>query len=61
MPQTKTGENNLHKLLGNDCGYNESTICVVNGELVLRRWFFKHGRTKGSIKLAMADTQDWWR
>ena len=30
-PKQKTGENDLHKLLGNDCGYNECTICVVNG------------------------------
>ena len=29
--QTKTGGNDLHELLGNDCGYNEGTICVVNG------------------------------
>ena len=27
----KTGGNDLHKLLENDCGYNEGTICVVNG------------------------------
>ena len=31
MPKQKTGENDLHKLLGNDCGYNKVTICVVNG------------------------------
>ena len=31
MPKQKTGENDLHELLGNDCGYNEGTICVVNG------------------------------
>ena len=31
MPKQKTGENDLHKLLGNNCGYNEGTICVVNG------------------------------
>ena len=31
MPKQKTGENDLHKLLGNDCGYNEGTIYVVNG------------------------------
>ena len=31
MPKQKTSENNLHELLGNDCGYNEGTICVVNG------------------------------
>ena len=30
-PKQKTGENDLHKLLGNDCGYNEGTICVMNG------------------------------
>ena len=28
MPKQKT---NLHEMLGNDCGYNEGTICVVNG------------------------------
>ena len=31
MPKQKTGENDLHDLLGNDCGYNKGTICVVNG------------------------------
>ena len=31
MPKQKTSENDLHELLGNDCGYNEGTICVVNG------------------------------
>ena len=61
MPKQKTGENDLHELLGNNCGYNEGTICAVNGELVLRGCFFEHGRTKGAIKLAMAGTQDWWR
>ena len=30
MPKQKTGGNDLHKLLGNDCGYNEGTICVLN-------------------------------
>ena len=30
MSKQKTGENDLHELLGNDCGYNEGTICVVN-------------------------------
>ena len=43
-PKQKTGENNLHELQGNDCGYNEGTICVVNG---LRGWFFKRGGTNG--------------
>ena len=30
MPKQKTGENDLHELLGNDCGYNEGTIYVLN-------------------------------
>ena len=30
-PKQKTSKNDLHELLGNDCGYNEGTICVVNG------------------------------
>ena len=29
-PKQKSGYNNLHELLGNDCGYDEGTICVVN-------------------------------
>ena len=28
--QQKTGENDLHKLQGNNCGYNKGTICLVN-------------------------------
>ena len=31
MPKQKTCENDLHELLGNDCGYNEDTIYAVNG------------------------------
>ena len=31
MPIQKTGGNDLHKLQVNDYGYNESTICLVNG------------------------------
>ena len=31
MPIHKTGENNLHQLWENNCGYNEGTICLVNG------------------------------
>ena len=27
----KTGGNDLHELLRNDCGYNEGTICVLSG------------------------------
>ena len=30
MPKQKTSENDLHELLGNNCGYNEGTICAVN-------------------------------
>ena len=31
MPIPKTGGNNLHELWVNDYGYNEGTICLVNG------------------------------
>ena len=31
MPKQKTGGNDLHELLRNDCGYNEGTICVLSG------------------------------
>ena len=27
----KMSKNDLCELLGNDCGYNEGTICIVNG------------------------------
>ena len=30
-PKQKTSENDLHELLGNNCGYKEGTVCVVNG------------------------------
>ena len=33
----KTGENDLHELLGNNHGYNEGTICVVNGQISIKR------------------------
>ena len=39
-PKQKTGENDLHELLGNDCGYNEGTICVVNGLISGNRMVF---------------------
>ena len=29
-PKQKTGENYLHELLGNDCGYNEGTYYLCN-------------------------------
>ena len=31
VPIQETGENNLHEPRGDDCGYNERTICLVNG------------------------------
>ena len=40
-PKQKTGENDLHELLGNDCGYNEGTICVVNGRISVNRMVFR--------------------
>ena len=54
MPKQKTGGNDLHKLLGNDCGYNEGTICVVNGRISVNRMVFQawvHERAS-MIKLA---------
>ena len=41
MPKQKTGKNNLHELLGNNCGYNEGTICVVNGLISVNRMVFR--------------------
>ena len=41
MPKQKTGGNDLHELLGNDCGYNEGTICVVNGLISVNRMVFR--------------------
>ena len=40
-PKQKTSGNNLHELLGNDCGYNEGTICVVNGLISVNRMVFR--------------------
>ena len=40
-PKQKTGKNDLHELLGNDCGYNEGTICVVNGRRSVNRMVFR--------------------
>ena len=41
MPKQKTGENDLHKLLGNDCEYNEGTICIVNEQINVNRMVFR--------------------
>ena len=37
----KTGGNDLHELLGNDCGYNEGTICVLSGQSCVKRTVFR--------------------
>ena len=37
----KTGGNDLRELLGNDRGYNEGTICVVNGLISFNRMVFR--------------------
>ena len=48
MPKQKNSEDDLHELLGNDCGYNEGTIYIVNvGELVFKGWFFECRHTNG--------------
>ena len=57
-PIQEIDESDLHKLQVNDYGYNEGTICLVN-------WcygdgFLSVGTQTGTIKLAMAGTQDWW-
>ena len=47
MPKQKTGENDLHELLGNDCGYSEGTIYVLNGFISIKRmvfWAWAHER-----------------
>ena len=41
MPKQKTSENDLHELLGNDCLYNEGTICVVNRCISVKRIVFR--------------------
>ena len=41
MPKQKTGGNDLHELPGNNCGYNEGTICVVNGLMSVNRMVFQ--------------------
>ena len=40
-PKQKTSEDDLHELLGNDCGYNEGTICVVDGVISFKRMVFR--------------------
>ena len=41
MPKQKTGENDVHELLGNNYGYNEGTICVLNGCIGIKRMVFR--------------------
>ena len=43
---TKNSENDLHELQVNDYGYNEGTICLVNGQIgasgmVFQAWVHK--------------------
>ena len=57
----ETGENDLHEPLGDDCGYNEGTICSVGGLIVGRGGFSSVDAQTDTIKLVMASTQDWWR
>ena len=40
-PKQKTSEDDLHKLLENDCGYNEGTISVVDGVISFKRMVFR--------------------
>ena len=56
-PKQETDENDLHEPQGDDCGYNEGTICLVGGLIVGREMV---GTQMDTIKLAMAGTQDWW-
>ena len=39
-PIQETGENDLHEPWGDDCGYNEGTICLVGGLIVGREMVF---------------------
>ena len=39
-PKQKTDGNDLHELLGNDCGYSEGTICVLSGWSCVKRMVF---------------------
>ena len=43
MPIQETGEKDLYQLQAKDCGYNEGTICLVNGGVVPRGWFSSMG------------------
>ena len=46
VPIQEISENDLHEPLGDDCGYDEGTICLVGGlivgrEMVFRAWAHK--------------------
>ena len=45
MPIPKTGENDPHELQGNNCGYNEDTICLVNKSIAVKGMVFDRGCT----------------
>ena len=40
-PIQETGENDLHEPLGDNCGYNKGTICLVGGLIVGREMVFR--------------------
>ena len=47
-PIQETGKNDLHEPRGDDCGYNEGTICLVGGLIIGREMVFRvwaHKRT----------------
>ena len=41
VPIQETGENNLREPRGDNCGYNEGTICLVGGLIVSREMVFR--------------------
>ena len=41
MPIQNTGENDLHELWGNNYGYSEGTICLVNRWIGLKGMIFR--------------------
>ena len=68
MPKQKTGENDLHELLGNDCGYKEGTVYVVNGlisvnKMVFRAWVHEQASLNSQwlvIRIGVADFLNCW-
>ena len=50
----------INQLQVNDCWYNEGTTFSKRVNECLGDGFFSVGTRTGTIKLAMAGTQDWW-